>query len=228
MEIQCISSMATRAILNELAAAYRAKTGGIADIQSVGGVDAVKRIRAGEVFDVIVLGADALAKLDTDGFLEPQSVAPVAHSPMALAIRAGSKAPPTASLAAFKDALLAARAVGISTGPSGVHIVEVLKRWGLDQALAGRVVQAKPGIPVATLVASGEVDLGFQQLSELRGMPGIDVIEDLPAELQSITTFSAAVGAASRNAAAARAFITFLIAPECDAAKVRCGMTPPR
>src|SRR5512138_1165123 len=120
-DIVGISSMATRQILAELSGAYRQKTGRTVAIESVGGVDAAKRIRAGEKFDIIVLADDAMKKLEADGFLKGGSRAGLAEASIAVAVRAGTKRPDIANEAAVKAAVLAAKTVGYSTGPSGTH-----------------------------------------------------------------------------------------------------------
>jgi molybdate transport system substrate-binding protein len=102
----------------------------------------------------------------------------------------------------------------------------LFERWGIADALAPRIVQAPPGVPVGTLVARGDVELGFQQLSELMHLPGIDVIGLLPPEIQVTTVFSSAVCTASNSSAAAKAFLSFLASSEADAAKRRHGMEP--
>jgi len=221
-----ISSMATRQILAELAEAYATSTTGQVAIESVGGVDAAKRIRAGEAFDFAVLASDALAQLERDGFMVPGSILGFAQSPMAVAVQAGATRPAISDEAAVRAAMLAARAIGISTGPSGNHVIKLVRDWGLEGELSKRIVQAKPGIPVATLLASGEVDLGFQQLSELLGAPGIEIIDVLPQAIQPMTIFAAGICKAAANAAGARDFIEYLASDRSADAKRRHGMTP--
>jgi molybdate transport system substrate-binding protein len=221
-----ISSMATRQILAELAEAYAASTAEKVSIESVGGVDAAKRIRAGEAFDFAVLASDALAQLERDGHIVPGSILGFAQSPMALAVRAGAKRPATLDEAAVRAAMLAARAIGISTGPSGAHVVKLVRDWGLEGELSERIVQAQPGVPVATLLARGEVDLGFQQLSELQGAPGIETVGVLPQAIQPMTIFAAGICRAAADATAARAFIEYLASDRSADAKRRHGMAP--
>jgi molybdate transport system substrate-binding protein len=221
-----ISSMATRQILSELAAAYQQVGGQAVAIESVGGVDAAKRLRAGEPFDLAVLASDALRQLESDGALVAGSIVEIAESPMAMAVRAGRKRPDPLDEAAVRAALASAASIGISTGPSGTHVVKLARDWGLESALAGRIVQAKPGIPVAKLLADGEVEIGFQQLSELQGAPGIDIVGLLPDTLQPKTIFAAGICKAAAHADAARAFITYLASAETAETKRRHGMTP--
>src|SRR5262249_7919775 len=116
-----ISSMATRQILSELAAAYQQATGQTVAIESGGGVDAAKRIRAGEAFELAVLASDALRQLEADGVLVAASIVEIAESPMAMAVRAGHKRPDPLDEAAVRSALASGASIGISTGPSGTH-----------------------------------------------------------------------------------------------------------
>ncbi|MDB5407565.1 MAG: putative prokaryotic extracellular metal-binding protein [Rhodospirillales bacterium] len=222
-----ISSMATRQVLAELAARYRAATGWTVAIEAMGGVDAAKRVRAGEAFDLVILADDVLEKLETEGHLVADSRVGFVRSPMAMAVRAGEKRPDIASAEGVRAALMSARTIGYSTGPSGTHLLAVLKSWGLDAAAEpGRLVQAKPGVPVATLVASGEAAIGIQQLSELLGQPGLDIIGTLPPPVQSVTTFSMGIGARSTHVEEARAVIASLNASETVETKRRFGMEP--
>ena len=223
-----ISSMATRQVLAELATRYRAATGRTVSVEATGGVDAAKRVRAAEVFDLVILADDVTQKLEAEGHLVAGSRVGVVRSSMAVAVRAGAPRPGIDSGAAVKAAFMGARSIGYSTGPSGTHLLAVLKSWGLDPSSAetGRLVQAKPGIPVASLVASGEATIGVQQLSELLGEPGIDIVGILPPPVQAVTTFSIGIGARSTQIEDARAVIAYLNAPEADETKRRYGMEP--
>jgi molybdate transport system substrate-binding protein len=217
-----ISSMATRALLTELTAAYAQPVA----IESVGGVDAAKRVQAGEVFDVVVLASDAIDKLLATGRVLAGSKVDLVHSGVAVAVKAGAAHPNIASEEAVKRAVLAAPTLGYSTGPSGVQLAKLFERWGIAQEIAPRIVTAPPGVPVGTLVARGEVALGFQQLSELMSLQGIDVLGPLPPAIQITTTFSAGVCAASSQPDAARALLAFLASPETAPIKQRHGMQP--
>lgn len=222
-----ISSMATRRVLAELAQAYEAATGERVAIEAIGGVDAAKRVRAGEAFDVVALAANAMAGLEAEGHVIAGSVAGFVRSPMALAVRAGALKPNIGDAEAVRTALSAARSIGYSTGPSGAHLLDVAKSWGLDPAGdAPRFVQAKPGVPVAALVAEGEAEIGVQQLSEFLDEPGIDIVGLVPAPVQSLTTFSVGVGARAARLEDAEALIAFLNAPDAAEMKRRLGMEP--
>jgi molybdate transport system substrate-binding protein len=224
-----ISSMATRALLAELAAAYEARSGQGVAIESAGGVDVAKRVQAGEPFDVVVLARDAIDKLGADGHLVAGSVVDLARSGVAVAIRAGgprSERPAIDSEDALRRTVLAAPTIGYSTGPSGVELAKLFERWGIAGDLRDRVVTAPPGVPVGTLVARGEVALGFQQLSELIHINGLEVLGPLPPAVQIVTTFAGAVSARARWPEEARALLDFFASPDAAAAKRRQGMEP--
>jgi molybdate transport system substrate-binding protein len=225
-QITGISSMATRALLAELAADYRCRQGVEVAIESVGGVDAAKRVQAGEAFDVVVLAADAIDKLIAGGHARAGSKVDLVHSAVAVAVKAGTPHPRIDSEQAVKQAVLAAPTLGCSTGPSGVQLARLFERWGIADTIAPRIAQAKPGVPVGSLVAQGEVALGFQQLSELIGLEGVDVIGPLPSEIQIVTTFSGAVCERCSQPDAARALLDFMASPAAADAKRRHGMNP--
>ena len=122
--------------------------------------------------------------------------------------------------------MLAAPTVGYSTGPSGVALQQLFARWGIAEAIQSRLVQAPPGVAVGSLVARGEVALGFQQLSELMHLDGIEVVGPMPPGLEIITTFTGAVCTASAQPNAARALLDFIRSPAADEARRRNGMQP--
>ena len=225
-QITGISSMATRQMLTELVETYEQRSGQHVTIESVGGVAAARRVEDGEPFDIVVLAAEAIDRLAAAGRVDPGSRVDLARSGVAIAVAAGAPRPAIGNEAAVRDAILAARSIGYSTGPSGAHLTRLFERWGIGETIASRIVQAPPGVPVGALIARGEVELGFQQLSELMHLPGIDVIGALPPEIQVVTVFSAAVCSACRQPEAAGSLLAFLVSPEADAAKRRQGMEP--
>jgi molybdate transport system substrate-binding protein len=188
-------------------------------------VDVVRRVRAGETFDVVALARDAIEPLIAMGHLVGRPV-DLVQSGVAVAVRSGAPRPDISSEDAVRRAVLAARTVGTSTGPSGLALTRLFERWGVMAALRERMVTPPPGTPVGALVANGQVELGFQQLSELARLEGIDVVGPLPPPIQIVTTFSAAVGANAHQPEAARALIAFLASPAAAEAKRRYGMDP--
>lgn len=222
-----ISSMATRQLLGALCDACRRDDIGLAGFESVGGVDAAARVDAGEAFDLVVLASEALGPLAAAGRLIAQTVLPIATSHVAIAVHANAVRPDVASEAALRRALLGARGIGYSTGPSGSALIRLLTRWGLLETLRDRLVQARAGSPVAALVASGQVEIGFQQFSELKDEPGIAVLGPMPPGLEIVTTFVGAVGAASAHVTAAERVLAFMASPATDDLRRQHGMTRP-
>ena len=219
-----ISSMATRQILAELAAVYESRVGCKVTIQSMGGIAAAQRIRDGEPADVVILASDAMQQLDAGGFLLSESSIDFAFSDIAGAVREGQPLPPLHDENAVRDAMLAARSIAYSTGPSGAHLKRLWARWRIGDAIASRAIEAPPGVPVASLVTDGKADLGFQQLSELLGQPGIAIAGVLPPGAQQTTIFVAGIGKRSAQPERARDMIQFLVSSEAVSAKARHGM----
>jgi molybdate transport system substrate-binding protein len=221
-----ISSMATRQLLGELASAYQQHSGVELAFESVGGVDAAKRVQAGEAFDVVVLAADAIDKLIAAGSVLADSKTDLVHSAVAIALRSGAARPDIGSEAALQRAVLAARNIGYSTGPSGTALLKLFERWGMADSIKERIVQAKAGVPVGQLVATGEVELGFQQLSELADLPGIEVVGLMPRGCEIVTTFSAGLCATSSQPEAVRALLAYMRSSEVAEIKRQHHMEP--
>ncbi len=221
--------MATRQVLAELVDAYRRQSGADSAepvFESVGGVDAAKRVLAGEPFDLVVLATDAINKLITAGRVVADSKTDLVRSPVAIAVRAGAPHPDITSEEELKQAVLSAATLGHSTGPSGSALLELFARWGIADSVRGRIVQAPPGVPVGQLVAAGEVELGFQQRSELMHLTGVDVLGTMPLGCEIISTFSGGVCVTSTQAAVARDLLAFMHSPAAVDAKRRQGMEP--
>ncbi len=221
-----ISSMATRRLLTELALAWQREGGTPLALESVGGVDAARRVQAGEAFDAVFLASDALVALEAGGWIVPGSRADLARSGVAVAVRAGAPHPDITTEAAVRRAIEEAASIAYSTGPSGTALLRLFARWGIAEAVQDRTVQAPPGVPVGELVARGEAELGFQQWSELMHLGGIDVLGPLPRAIQIETVFSGAVAATSQRADAVHALLRFMASPACTDAKQRQGMAP--
>ena len=224
--ISCISSMATRNVLDELAREYGRLSGRRVAIESVGGVAAARRVEEGEAFDVVMLASGAIDRLAAAGRVVPGSRVDLVRSGVAIAVASGAPRPDIGTEAALREAIVSARTIGYSTGPSGSYLVRLFEHWGIAERIASRIVQAPPGVPVGALIARGEVELGFQQLSELMHLPGIDVIGALPDDIQITTVFSAAICTASGKRETAQALLSFLASSQADAAKLRHGMEP--
>ncbi len=219
--------MATRRLLADLVAAFAATSpDSEVLVESVGGVDAAKRIAAGEAFDGVVLASGAIDTLSAQGHVVAGSRVDLVRSPMAAAIPAGAARPSIETDEAVRQAVLSARHIGYSTGPSGDHLLVLFDRWGVGAVVKDRLVQARPGIPVASLVASGEADLGFQQLSELLNVGGIEILGLLPEAIQGTTTFSGGIARASTQVERVREVFAFMASPAVASIKRAHGMEP--
>ena len=223
-EIHVLSSMATRALLAELAAAGSTPV----RVESVGGVDAAKRVAAGETFDVVVLASDAIDRLLAAGHLAAGSKVDLVRCDVAIAVPDGAQRPSVADEAGLRAAVSAASRIALSTGPSGTALVKRFERWGLADAVRDRLVQAPPGVPVGRLLAEGQADIGFQQLSELLGLSGIAVLGTMPPGLEIVTTFSAACCVAGRGRAEVQPLLARWRSAATDEMKHRHGMLDAR
>ena len=221
-----ISSMATRQLLAELLNLYADQGGCQMALESVGGVDAAKRVQGGEAFDIVFLASDAIDRLVASGQLDGASKVNLADSGVALAVQAGAAKPDVASAEAVRQAVLAARNISYSTGPSGVALARLFETWGIAEEIKDRIVTPPPGVPVGSLVAKGEVELGFQQLSELIHVQGITLLGNLPDAIQITTTFSAAISLASPHKTSAASLLQFLSSDAAAAAIRKQGMEP--
>lgn len=225
-QIAGLSSMATRNILADLARDFEQRRGVHVDIRSMGGVEAARLVRAGERTDIIALASKAMEGLEAEGHVVKGGVRDFARSEIGLAVPAGAPRPDLASEEAVRAAMIGVRRVAYSTGPSGDHFQALCERWGLADSVLARALKAPPGVPVASLVATGEAELGLQQLSELIGQAGIEVIGPLPREIQAVTVFSAGVSATSLEPNAAGDFVAYLASDDTAETKRRHGMAP--
>ena len=219
-----ISSMATRQLLPELARVNASVGGTPLALESVGGVDAARRVQAGEPFDLVFLASDAIAELINSGRVLADSRVDLVRSLVAAAVKDGAPVPDIATAADVRRAVLSAVLIGYSTGPSGTALLALFARWGIMAEVQRKLRQAPAGVPVAAMVARGEVALGFQQRTEMIDAPGIQVIGDLPAEIAIVTVFAGGVCGASKRRDEARALLSAFAAPIHAAIKLRYGM----
>jgi molybdate transport system substrate-binding protein len=185
------------------------------------------RLERGEPADVLIMVGYALADLAKKGKVVPDSQVELVKSPIGVAVKAGAPKPDISTSDAVKRALLAAKSVAYSDSASGVYVsTEMFKKLGVEEEMKGKARQI-PATPVGEIVAKGEAELGFQQISELKPVQGIDIIGALPADLQKITVFSAGIATVSKEPEAARALIKFLSSsPVASAELIRSGLDP--
>ncbi|MGP6169975.1 substrate-binding domain-containing protein [Microbacterium sp. A196] len=214
--MKAISSMATRHVLADLLDAAASAGLPAVEVESVGGVDAAARVADGEAFDLVFLASGALTKLASSAHV-PGPVVPLMLSQTAVAVPSGSSEPATrpegpafADASELRDALRSANRIGYSTGPSGTALVKMIDGWGLTDEVGDRLAQAQPGVPVARSLAKGVVDLGFQQLSELVGQPGVRILGVMPSDCAIDTVFAGAVATASDSPEKAAEVLAFL------------------
>ncbi|MGM7699160.1 substrate-binding domain-containing protein [Microbacterium sp. A84] len=219
--MKAISSMATRHVLADLAAVAVDAGLPLVEVESVGGVDAAERVAAGEQFDLVFLASGALGKLADSGHVDAATVVPLMLSQVAVAVASGSSSPADrpdgvafSDAAGVRDAMRAATRIGYSTGPSGTALVRMIEAWGMAEEIGERLVQARPGIPVARSLADGDVDLGFQQLSELVGQPGVRILGVMPPDCAIDTVFGGAVATASADKDRAAEVLAFFASAE--------------
>jgi molybdate transport system substrate-binding protein len=193
MTLRAISSMATRQLLATLVAEHRRLGHAQWQIESVGGVDAAKRVAGGESFDLVLLASDAIDQLMAQGHLQSGSRADWVLSHVVVAVPEGAPAPDVSTEAALRQAVMQAPTLGISSGPSGTYVEKMIRGWGLGELLEQRLVKPAPGIPVGQLMAQGQVALGFQQRSEMTGLQGVKVLGTLPEPVSYTTIFSAGI-----------------------------------
>ncbi len=222
--LKLISSMAAREVLGELAAQFERLNGQPVIAEAAGGVDVAKRVQADEPVDVVVLASNAIEKLIAEGKLLARSRVDLAKSGVAIAVRARAARPDISTEDAVRRAVVAARSLSYSTGPSGVYLEKLFERWGILEQIRSRIVVPPPGVPVGSLVASGAAELGFQQLSELISLPGVEVVGPLPPAIQTITTFSGGISVRCEAPETARALLDYMASPLATGTKQKHGM----
>jgi molybdate transport system substrate-binding protein len=227
-EIKVLGSPGTRAPYTLLVPGFEAASGHKVTTTWGGVIAVTKRVAEGETADVIMLPAPQIDELIKLGKLVAETRVNVATSGIGVAIRAGAPKIDASSSEGIRKALLAARTIAYSTGPSGVHIERLIARWGLTDELKAKIVPPIPNVPIGEVVARGDADIGFQQVSELLPVKGIDYLGPLPADIQETTLFSAAVHKAAGPVDAAQALLKYLTAPEAAAVIRKTGMEPGR
>lgn len=184
------------------------------------------RLARGESADVVILAREPLTRLVTDGWVRRGSDVDLVRSSIALAVKAGVAPPLIQDIDQLRSVLLAAKSVAYSDSASGVYVSgELFARLGITREMAGKAFRVS-GRPVGQTIASGEYELGFQQLSELLPIDGVTVAGLLPPDVQRVTIFSAGICASSAALEDARALIGFLRSPEAAPTIRKTGLEP--
>ena len=173
-----------------------------------------------------ILGKNLTEELIKQGKLVAGSPATFAKSGVGVAVRAGAPKPDISSADAVKKAVLAAKSVAYSAGASGIYLVGMFQKMGIAEEVKSKTATVKPGEPVGDVVARGDAEIGFQQVSELIPVKGIQYLGSLPAEIQNITVFAGGVHTGAKEADAAAALVKFLTAPPARATLEKHGLEP--
>jgi len=233
IEVACAG--AAREFIVELAHAFTLTSGSEVSLSFDRSGVVKTRVLDGEIVDVVITTEAAVDELARRRKIAPESAAVVARSRIGVAIRAGAAKPDIGSVASFRRMLLDAKSIACAdpaTGsPSGNHFIAMLRRLGIAKEIERKLklIGAAEGsvVVVCEAVAKGDAEIGIQQIAEILPSPGIDLVGPLPAELQQVTVFSAAVGANAREPELARRFIGFIASAAAAPVITAHGMEPP-
>jgi len=225
-EIKVASTQATQEAYQELVTQFEKATGHKVTTFFSGTINVAKRLADGEPYDLIIMSGPAVDEQIKLGKAVAGSRVDFAKSGTGLAVRKGAAKPDISSADALKKTLLAAKSIGYSTGPSGVYMLSVFEKLGIAGEVKSKLKQTPSGVFVGTLIATGETEVGFQQISELVHFPGIDYVGPLPGELQRMTMFSAAIHTGAKQADAAKALAKFITAPAAAPVIRKHGLEP--
>ena len=225
-EITVLSSGALREIVTELLPQFEKSSGHKVAITWSGTANVKKQIGGGETYDLVIVGALVIDAFIKDGRLRPGSRIDLVRSGVGVAVKAGTPKPDISSATAVKNALLAAKSVAYSTGPSGVYVQKLFEKLGVAEQMKAKAKQTVSGTRVGEYLVRGDADLGFQQIAELIHEKGIDYLGPLPPEIQNITVFSSGIHTGAKQPDAAKAFQAFLAAPAAAAVVKKNGMEP--
>jgi molybdate transport system substrate-binding protein len=225
-EIKVLATQAVEGAYREVVPLFEKASGHKVTTIFTGTLDAQKRIAAGESYDLIIMAGPAIDELIASGKVAPGTRVDLARSGVGVAVRAGAPKPDIHSTDALKKTLLAAKSIGYSSGPSGVYLAGLFRKLGIAGQLEPKLKQAPSGVFVGSMIARGEVEVGFQQVSELAHFPGIDYVGPLPADIQNVTVFSSGMHSGARSTDAAKAWTAFLTSPAAAAVFRSKSMEP--
>jgi len=231
-DLRVISSGGYTAVYRKLVPQADSATGNVTHLEFGASMGASPtaiptRVRRGDDIDLVVMVGYALDDLIKEGLVIPESRVDLARSPIAMAVKAGAPKPDIGTVEAFKNALLAAKSIGYSDSASGVYLAkELFPKLGIADQLRGKTHMITAPKMVGEAVAIGEEEIGFQQLSELNAVPGVDIVGLIPAQVQLITIFSAGVVKASKHPAEAMAVERFLRSSAAAQVVREAGLDP--
>jgi molybdate transport system substrate-binding protein len=222
-QIKVMLSAAFKEAYLELVPQFERASGHKVESLWVPSVQMMSRLKGGETVDLVILSAASLEELRKAGLVSERT--DLARSGIGVAVKSGARKPDISSGEAVKRAVLAARGIAYSTGPSGIYLMGLFQRMGIAESIQSKVKQVQ-GEPAGGVVARGEAEIAFQQVSELLPVPGTDFVGPLPADIQQITVFSAGLHVKATQPDAAKALVKFLTAPAAAPAIRKKGMEP--
>jgi molybdate transport system substrate-binding protein len=229
-ELKVFSTIAVRGAVEELAPQFEKVTGSKLAITWSTAALLLKRVESGEAADVLILTRSGVDTLNNEGKIAPDSEVVLASSGIAIAVKAGARKPDISTPEALKQALLSAKSIACSDpasgGASGVYFAKLLENMGIADAMKVKTKYPPPGGNAASLLTTGEAELAVQQKPEIMQVAGAEVVGLLPGDLNKITEFAAAIGARSKEADAAKAFIKLLQSPQAAAVFRAKGFGP--
>jgi molybdate transport system substrate-binding protein len=225
-EIRVLSTQATEEAYRELVPQFEKASGHKVATVFTGTLDANKRLAAGESYDLLIMSAPSIDEHIKSGKVAAGSRVDLAKSGVGVAVKAGAPKPDVSTTEALKKTLLAAKSIGYSTGPSGVYMIGLFQRLGIADEIKPKLKQTPTGVFVGSIIANGEAEIGFQQVSELSHFAGVDYIGPLPADIQQFTMFASGIMAGAKEADAAKALVKFLASPDAAPAFKKRGMEP--
>jgi molybdate transport system substrate-binding protein len=225
-EIKVLSTQATEQSYRELVPQFEKATGHKVTTIFTGTLDADKRVAANEQHDLLIMSQSSIDAHVKGGKVVQGSRVDLARSGVAVGVKSGARKPDISSVDALKRTILSAQSIGYSTGPSGNYIITLFERLGVLDQVKPKMKQTATGVFVGSIIASGEVEIGFQQVSELSQYEGVDYVGPLPAEVQNYTTFSSGILSNAKEAVAARALVRYITSPQAGAVYRKRGMEP--
>lgn len=225
-DIKVLSTQATEESYRELVPQFEKATGHKVTTVFTGTLDANKRLAAGETYDLLIMSGPSIDEHIKGGKVVSGSRIDLAKSGIGVGVRAGTPKPDIRTTEALKKALLATKSIGYSTGPSGVYMVGLFQRMGIAEEIKDKLKQTQTGVFVGSIIANGEAEIGFQQVSELSNFPGVDYVGPLPADIQQMTVFASGILVGAKESDAAKALVKFITTPAAGEVFKKRGMEP--
>lgn len=225
-EVTVLAVAATKEVIVELVPQFEKSSGHKVAITWTGSANIKKRIAAGEAYDLVIVDGPLIDAFSKEGKVANGSRTDLMKSGVGAAVRAGAPKFDIGSSEALKKTLLAAKSVGYSSGSSGTYMVSLVERMGIADQVKPKMKQVPSGTRIGTMIESGEVEIGFQQISELIHEKGVDYLGPLPADIQKITIYSAGLHSGAKEPEAAKALVKALTGPEAAPAIKQHGMEP--